>query len=286
MDSIDLQPKLYPLPKNTGKSVLLHHYYGHPDFLYHYHPEYELVLTRGTVGKRIIGGSIQEYYNRDLVLLGADIPHTWVSEKQVDDSCVKDNVVLHFTRESVGLDLLLKEEFRPINGLLENSFCGIAFSARTIERAEVYMDRICQQAGMAQLMSFIELLDCLASSEEAGRTILPDPFDQTYHQILSQVFEYIYKYHSRAITLAEIASEVHMSVPTFTRFFRKATGKTFVEYLNEWRVRRSCVLLRETDRSVLDISLKVGFSNLSHFNRQFLRLTGMTPRAYRNRRNG
>lgn len=56
------------LPKNTGKSILLHHYQGHPDFLYHYHPEFELVLTRGTVGKRIIGGSVMASLDPDQIV--------------------------------------------------------------------------------------------------------------------------------------------------------------------------------------------------------------------------
>ena len=73
-----------------------------------------------------------------------------------------------------------------------------------------------------------------------------------------------------------------MSVPAFTRFFKRCTGKTFTEYLTELRVGSACRFLVETDRSVTEVCFAAGFHNVSTFNRRFRELKGMTPRAFRN----
>jgi AraC-like DNA-binding protein len=72
-----------------------------------------------------------------------------------------------------------------------------------------------------------------------------------------------------------------MSGPSFSRFFRRATNRTFRAFLNQVRVGHASQLLLETDRSVADVCFDSGFSNLSNFNRQFLRLRKVSPRDYR-----
>jgi len=72
-----------------------------------------------------------------------------------------------------------------------------------------------------------------------------------------------------------------MSGPSFSRFFRRATNRTFRGFLNQVRIGHACRLLLETDRTVTEICYESGFSNLSNFNRQFLRLRRATPRDYR-----
>lgn len=72
-----------------------------------------------------------------------------------------------------------------------------------------------------------------------------------------------------------------MSVSTFTRFFRRHTGSTFVQYLNRLRINEACELLMCSALSVTDICYRIGFNNLSNFNRQFLAMKGMPPSRFR-----
>src|SRR5262249_45404486 len=78
--------------------------------------------------------------------------------------------------------------------------------------------------------------------------------------------------------LAEIAclSEAH-----FIRSFRATFGETPHRYLQRRRVERAMFLLRETDRSVTDISLDVGFTSLGTFSRTFHEIVGQAPKSYR-----
>ncbi|MEL6123244.1 MAG: helix-turn-helix domain-containing protein, partial [Bacteroidota bacterium] len=83
------------------------------------------------------------------------------------------------------------------------------------------------------------------------------------------------------IPLSEIAEEASMTVPSFCRYFKKQSGKTFTQFVNEFRVIHACKLLSETGRSISDICFDCGFNNFSHFNKQFKDITGKNPTAYR-----
>ncbi|QQE91279.1 helix-turn-helix domain-containing protein [Azotobacter chroococcum] len=78
--------------------------------------------------------------------------------------------------------------------------------------------------------------------------------------------------------LAEIAdlSEYH-----FSRMFKRATGLSPSQYFIRLRMARARHLLLETDRSIIDIGMEVGYSSPSHFSQVFRREVGITPRAYR-----
>lgn len=78
--------------------------------------------------------------------------------------------------------------------------------------------------------------------------------------------------------LAEIAdlSEYH-----FSRIFKRATGLSPSQYFIRLRMARARHLLLETDRSIIDIGMEVGYSSPSHFSQVFRREVGVTPRAYR-----
>ena len=286
MREFGLTPKLYSLPKDTRKAILVDYYRGSPHFLFHYHPEYELVLTRSGGGKRIIGDTISEYLRHDFVLLGPNVPHTWVAEHPLETTTEKDNIVVHFSRESLGLDFLAKSEMAAVNQLLDKSSRGLFFGTDIIRQAEPLMEKITVSRGLEQLISFLSVLNLLAHCPIRQEIVSPQ-FDCSLIDSdsgnFARVLEYINEHNDQPIRLETMAAHLCMSTPSFTRFFRRMTGKSFIAYLNEWRIRHACVLLHETDWSVLEISLKSGFSNLSHFNRQFIRLMKMTPRNYRNK---
>lgn len=285
MRDLHQAPKLAPVPKPPGHAIRALSYKGEPHFLFHYHPEFELVFTRGSVGRRIIGDVICEYARKDLVLLGPNLPHTWASEPQpADEAMPMDNFVLQFTIDSIGRDFLSREEMRPIARMLERAEQGLHFQGPESEFAQEWMTRIGALDGAKRMIAFFTILDCLASCRRSTPIVSQDytqSISQRDHQLLAQAIGHIRQHAGRHIKLEEIAGKLRMSVPTFCRFFRRATGKSFVDYVNDWRISHACALLSETKLPVLSISSQVGFDNLSHFNRQFIRRRGKTPRQFR-----
>jgi YesN/AraC family two-component response regulator len=66
-------------------------------------------------------------------------------------------------------------------------------------------------------------------------------------------------------------------------FFKRATGQSFMAYLNHCRIERAQALLAMTGKSVSDISQEMGFCDQSYFGTVFRKLVGMTPAAYRSK---
>jgi AraC-like DNA-binding protein len=85
------------------------------------------------------------------------------------------------------------------------------------------------------------------------------------------------------VALAELARIAHMSESSLLRAFKRATGRSPIDYHLRLRVSRACDLLRSDDRSITEIAYDVGFSDSNYFTRQFRKAMGMTPRDYRKR---
>lgn len=98
---------------------------------------------------------------------------------------------------------------------------------------------------------------------------------------LKQILEYIQQNYPTALTISTMAETFHMSEKYFSRYFRTATGQNFTAYLNTVRVEKARSLLRETDRTVLEISFECGYENVSYFNRVFRNQMGISPLKYR-----
>ena len=100
------------------------------------------------------------------------------------------------------------------------------------------------------------------------------------HQLLV-ILDYIDTYLDRDIKLGDLAQLVGMSQFHFGRLFKQSLGLSPYQYLLQQRVERAKKLLKQSDQSIADIALECGFSNHSHLNRTFRKLTQMTPKAYR-----
>jgi AraC-like DNA-binding protein len=87
--------------------------------------------------------------------------------------------------------------------------------------------------------------------------------------------------YAEALNVRAVAAVAHVSEAHFIRTFRAVFGETPHRYLQRRRVERSMFLLRETDRSVTDVCLDVGFNSLGTFSRTFREIVGETPSAYR-----
>ena len=95
------------------------------------------------------------------------------------------------------------------------------------------------------------------------------------------VIKYVENNYANKITISEIADVIGFSESHFMRYFKETMGTSFIEYLKDYRLTMAARLLQSSDDAILDISVEVGFDNLSYFNRSFKARYGMTPRQYR-----
>lgn len=252
------------------------------EFSWHFHPEYELTWIVRSRGRRFVGDGIAPYAEGDLVLLGADLPHTWCSDPSRRGR--HEAVVVQFRHDFLGRGFFDRPELAEVRRLLERSARGLRFAGRAQRAAARGMEEMGRLRGAERVAALLGVLARLARARDAAALSSPG-FVPSLRRAdagrIDRAFRFIHGNFAGGLTLVEAAAAVPMSVPAFCRFFRRKTGKTFTQYVNELRVGETCRLLVETDRTVLQASLESGFNNLSHFNRRFRALRGMSPREYR-----
>ena len=97
----------------------------------------------------------------------------------------------------------------------------------------------------------------------------------------NRAVDYIFSHYARELPLEEVAAYMGMKPTYFSRVFKQATGRCFIEFVNRLRISKSCELLADGEKPVTDVCFESGFNNISNFNRRFQQLKGMTPSHYR-----
>lgn len=251
----------------------------HFEFSFAFHREYELVLIAEGAGRRLVGDSSEPYGPGDLVLIAPELPHTWVSAPGVTRNAA---VIVQFGREW-GSSLWSGPEFAAIAGMLDESRRGLAF-----DRPPRAVTRTLRDLGdlspARRTLSMLGVLQTLAE-QACWRTLAsvgyPADLDEDSRRRVDAACRFLRSAHGRKVVLAEVAQVAHMSPSAFSRFFRRAMGRSLTDYLNELRVATACRLLVDTELPIIEVASRSGYRNLSHFNRQFRRRKEMPPRAYR-----
>jgi len=100
-------------------------------------------------------------------------------------------------------------------------------------------------------------------------------------RLVRQAMAYIHEHYADCISRTEVARHVALSEDYLTCCFRKELGVTPIAYLNRYRVDRAKHLLADTNKSITEIAMEVGFSDSGYFSRVFRREVGISPEAYR-----
>ena len=98
---------------------------------------------------------------------------------------------------------------------------------------------------------------------------------------IGEVIRYIHSHYQEEISLEMLAQMFYVSPYYLCREFKKSTNSTIVRYINVTRIMNAQRKFMETSKNITDISRETGFSNLTHFNRVFKSVTGMSPSQYR-----
>ncbi len=251
---------------------------------WHFHPEYELHLVTSTSGIRYVGDHIGPFGIGDLVLVGPNLPHNWISNVAPGETVEERCLVLQFTEEFIAGCVATFPEMRFVERLMKGAAQGIKFGSALFERIEPLMRTLLQAEGAKRITIFIEILDQLrrdgAHTQLASSSFRLDPSGYMSSAINS-VLDYVGRNITHELNEADLAKLNHQSVSGFCRSFRKHTGLTFVQYVNAMRIELACQHLTQDGLTITEICYEIGFNNVSNFNRQFLLLKGMPPSKFK-----
>lgn len=285
---LKIRPTLEKITPDFGSSLLVK---KHEKFLktntpfWHFHPEIELVYVDKGKGKRHIGNHISYFNNSQLVLMGSNLPHVGYIDRLTTNG---SETLIQFSPDFLGKDFFKIPEMLAIDNLFERAKKGIRFNIDIKKRIGAKIQKLVDLQGVNRIVSFIEILNDLATTDDY--TLLnADGFAfESKHQDTNKI-ELIYKYINENfkshISLDEVADIVSMTVPAFCRYFKKSTGRTFTNIVNEYRVVHATKLLAESNMSITDVCFNCGFNNFSHFNKLFKQFTGKSASVYRGEMN-
>ena len=252
---------------------------------WHFHPEVELTLITESRGIRFIGDNASRFEQGDLLLVGPNLPHCWISDAGENARRARA-IVVQFHPHFLG------EHFSRPRSSPRSGDCSTAQpwgsrpgdgSARSSPSDCIHLPDLSRSR---QLISLLSILDLLAGSRELKSLATPTfrpRLDVHASDRIDRVYQFLLQHFQEPIRLAEVARIARMAPAAFCRNFRRDVGRPLFSVLNEIRIGHACKLLSETARQISEICFESGFGNLSHFNRQFLRVTGLTPRQYRNK---
>ena len=124
------------------------------DYPWHYHPEYELTLALSKNGIRYVGNSIEHFFDYDLVLLGSNLPHTWVSSRE-DKEFPKAFVI--FLNEEF-INWLKNDQFPKVTELFKRSNQGIKFGKEVALEIKSQLPELCETDAFEQCIILMQIL--------------------------------------------------------------------------------------------------------------------------------
>lgn len=279
-------PSYELMDDHNGLSIIYRqHGFPCPLVRWHFHKEYELHLIVASSGKVFIGDYIGNFYPQTLFLTGPNLPHNWISQVAEDEVVAKRDMLVNFTDELFDSGSQVFAELKNLSPLLERAQYGIEFRCpQTIAQALPLMQRIADSSGITRLGHFLILMELLAACDDyqllSGATSVQLADEHSVDRT-NRAVDYIFAHYARELPLEEVADYLGMKPSYFSRVFKQATGRCFVEFVNRLRISKSCELLADGDKPVTDVCFESGFNNISNFNRRFQQLKGMTPSGYR-----
>lgn len=181
---------------------------------------------------------------------------------------VKDLPANHLISDDISPLLHCQSIGRQIKNIFESMY-------EQISEERVKAESFCQYA----LSALMVLLRYQVSWEEK-------PPENKKDNFILYLKEYLDAHYLENLTLEEMAKKVHMSSSNVTHQFKKRTGFSPIQYIMQRRIGQAQSLLISTDKSITEISMSIGYDNISYFNNIFKKVAGMPPKAYRKYRVG
>ena len=278
-----LQPAYELVPQEEAASFAVREF-RLPRFTspWHLHPEIELTLIVSGTGTRFVGDSAAAFRPGDLVMIGANMPHYWRSADHPATDA--HSVVIQFREDCLGADFFHRPEMSEVLHLLTHARRGITFPANVRKESAGLITALRGQRDAERVATFIAVLARLARSRRiqplSGESFL-NAADFSGHDHVHRACRYVFEHLSGSIRLADAAKAAALSPETLCRLFKRATGKTFFDFVNDARIGYACVLLIETDSGIGEIAYASGFNTLANFNRRFRERKNRTPRDFR-----
>jgi AraC-like DNA-binding protein len=281
-------PKLEKVPQIETSSIYVkREITPFMDYPWHYHPEFEIIFVEKSYGVRLMGNHIGNFSDGDLMFISPNLPHVWRNDpdfyKNREDRWV-DVYVIQFREDALTKGFFNLPEFAHIRKLFSVGQQGMLIRGKDRRKISGLVKRVYYSSGVERLSVFLITLDAIANNQEYELLSSPgyaNSVNNADAERINKVMNYLMEHYARELDLDKIAELVNLNKSSFCRYFKARTKKTCSHILNEIRVAHAGKLLVNSDKTISCICYETGYNNISHFNRQFKKITGLTPGEYK-----
>lgn len=283
--------QMTPLVKNflhvekRDQPFLYSPYHGRPTF--HSHPEFELTYIIEGKGKRIVGNNLAPYSEGDMVFIGSNVPHIWLSDHSCQDEGISSSsvksIVSYINPKIFEQMFDLLDELESIKAMTNQAARGFYIYGKTKIAIAEKLEYLVSATGYNRIEGFLNILHTITMSEEKefisdnkAPVVISHDSDR-----LVQVVKYIKNNLSDVISLNTLAEIAYMAVPSFCRLFKSRMGISPLRYILEARMELARRLLIEMDKPVYEIAGRCGYNSDSHFCKIFKEHFGISPHRYK-----
>ncbi|MGN1367756.1 MAG: helix-turn-helix domain-containing protein [Aristaeellaceae bacterium] len=278
-----MKPQKYHESKQRGSLdfPLEYHYldenHARYQMPYHWHEEHELLRVRTGTFDLVLDGKAIPLHAGDVAFIPAEALHGGEAHGCVYECIVFDMRLLLTCNDHCKQQI---SDVRHHRIVLQPHFpCDHPVIRHTIPPM---FDALRNQCPGWELITLGCLFQFLGEvyKFQAYATADASHWDGKRVLTLKKVFELIEADYASPLTLHDLAGAVHLSPKYFCRFFREAVHRSPIDYLNYYRIEVACNDIAFSDKTLTEVALDCGFSNLNYFIRQFRKYKGMTPGQY------
>lgn len=251
----------------------------------HEHERFELCfVTRGS-GDWQIGASKGRFGAGAMLLCPPRTLHAWRSDSPVRGSEKVSAIVLRFGKDVLPGQLMRLPEMAGLEGVRRAMAAPLEFVVSDRERLRTRLRSVDRAQGVLKFARLLVALELVASFEYTQIADSEEDRDGLNSRDLARVERvkrFVEERFRKEVSREEAARLLDLDEASFSRFFRRAMGTTFVDFVASFRVRHAAALLgSRRDLSLREVSRQSGFGSLVSFHRQFRKRLGTTPDSYR-----
>lgn len=244
----------------------------------HHRDSWELSYVICGRGERIIGGVTSSFEEGDLVLVVPNMDHGWFFNPSYtdEDGNIECITVMWTTKLMIQLSAIFPE-WKDVVEKFQNQKMSVLFNHnenKELVNALYALAREKSYSGSSRLMELI--IRITGSLHNISKEIGSVKLSQAESR-LQQINVYTCCNYARQVSIDEIASHVGMNRSAFCTFFKKQTGKTYVSFLNEYRLKVAHHLLSSTDSNISTVCWQCGFNDLAYFDKLFKKAFDTSP---------
>ncbi len=250
----------------------------------HHHQEMQISYFVNCDGEVIVEDYKGHFSSGDVFIVGANQAH--VFKNNVNESSAPEAFKIYTI--FLDLDLLSKHfsnifEFQFLLRTLKKFNTAAKIADEGKKKISELVVRTVESSGAERLIAFLSLVKSIEEVVNyeilsiANFSAVRSGFD---NQRLVKVMAFTKENLNRTIRLEEAADVAFLTPESFCKYFKNKTGKTYIQYVNELRVNRASKFLIQEDYNLNEICSKVGFTNMSYFNRIFKKIKGSTPKEF------